>query len=721
MTTGTYPPSGGSGGGGGITNLTGDVTAVGPGSVPATVAAIQGETVTGTTGTGKVVFDTSPTLVTPALGTPSSGNLSNCTGYPASGITGTLGVDHGGTGATTLTANGVLLGNTTSPVTVTAAGTTTQVLAGNTGSAPTFQTLTVGAAGSSPNSGGGSFSGTTLTLQPADSTNPGIISTSAQTIAGAKTFSGGVTFNANITNGQGTSSISGANANLVHTRSYMQLTNAALTSIATAATSGVSVGHEIYIENATGNSVTIINNYGSPGVNQGVFITSTGQDVTLVNGAIIIVLWNGTEWHLVDMVAGSFSGVLPIANGGTNSSTALNNNRVMQSSGGKIQEAAAITTSRALVSDTNGIPVAATTTTTQVNYLSGATGTTGTTTTNLVFSTSPTLVTPTLGAATATSINKMAITAPATSSTLAVADGKTFTASNTLTVTATDGSTAAFGGGGTVDYVALNQYDMNIGNASNVKQPINTNLIGGVQAIAIVQTFTVTIATPGVFSLTSHGYSEGQKIYFTTTGALPTGLSANTAYWVHVVNANSFNVSTTLANLEAATYVATSGSQSGTHSSYSSGLTLTASSMDAVQATKLGLMNYSHGTNYNGGVAPTITLASGGGTLTSVIRSQFLPYQTIDSTWRLKFSAVMQVSSTARTGIAFAVNGVTSKNTSNWLQPIVGYGDAASPVMLAYCAANSSNIMTAEFASATQAFYRFYGDIELNSKPSWAY
>lgn len=66
--------------------------------------------------------------------------------------------------------------------------------------------------------------------------------------------------------------------------------------------------------------------------------------------------------------------------------------------------------------------------------------------------TSPTFVTPTLGAATATSINKMAITAPATSSTLAVADGKTFTVSNTLTFTGTDGSSVNFGTGGTVLY-----------------------------------------------------------------------------------------------------------------------------------------------------------------------------------------------------------------------------------------------------------------------------
>lgn len=72
----------------------------------------------------------------------------------------------------------------------------------------------------------------------------------------------------------------------------------------------------------------------------------------------------------------------------------------------------------------------------------------------LVFGTSPTLVTPTIGVATATSVNKVSITAPATSATLTVADGKTLTASNTLTLTGTDGSSIAFGTGGTVIYAA---------------------------------------------------------------------------------------------------------------------------------------------------------------------------------------------------------------------------------------------------------------------------
>lgn len=47
------------------------------------IAALTDET-----GTGKAVFATSPTLVTPILGTPTSGTLTNCTGFPVGGVSG---------------------------------------------------------------------------------------------------------------------------------------------------------------------------------------------------------------------------------------------------------------------------------------------------------------------------------------------------------------------------------------------------------------------------------------------------------------------------------------------------------------------------------------------------------------------------------------------------------------------------------------------------------
>jgi len=46
--------------------------------------------VTDETGSGALVFATSPTLVTPVLGTPTSGTLTNCTGYPASALSGSV-------------------------------------------------------------------------------------------------------------------------------------------------------------------------------------------------------------------------------------------------------------------------------------------------------------------------------------------------------------------------------------------------------------------------------------------------------------------------------------------------------------------------------------------------------------------------------------------------------------------------------------------------------
>lgn len=100
--------------------------------------------------------------------------------------------------------------------------------------------------------------------------------------------------------------------------------------------------------------------------------------------------------------------------------------------------------SAASLASATGLPIVAGTTGTLTVARGGTGTTTSTGTGNVVLSTSPTLVTPVLGVATATSVNKVAITAPATSATLTIANGKTLTANHSLTLAGTDSTTMTF-------------------------------------------------------------------------------------------------------------------------------------------------------------------------------------------------------------------------------------------------------------------------------------
>lgn len=56
--------------------------------------------------------------------------------------------------------------------------------------------VTLGAVGSTPNANGASLAGQVLTLQPADASSPGVVTTAAQTFAGVKTFSNKIVISA---------------------------------------------------------------------------------------------------------------------------------------------------------------------------------------------------------------------------------------------------------------------------------------------------------------------------------------------------------------------------------------------------------------------------------------------------------------------------------------------------------------------------------------------
>lgn len=354
------------------------------------------------TGSGSLVFANSPTLVSPALGTPSSATLTNATGLPIS-----TGVSGLGSGVATFLAT-PSSANLRSAVTD-ETGTGSLVFSNS----PTFDDdITLGTAGATQgqlilaNTGANP-----VTIQSANATaaNYTLTLPSAAPVNGyyLQTDSGGnLSWAAG--GGGGGGSPGGSNTQIQYND---------------AGAFGASASFAFYISGST--AITTL----------GVGATNTGR----------LTLANSTNTNTVSVESGVNSATWVM----TLPTSAGSAGQVLRTDGSG---------ATSWVSNDPGITVGSTAitggTTGRVLYdNAGAVGELAVTGSgDAVLATSPTLVTPTIGAATATSVNKVAITAPATGSTLTIADGKTLTASNTLTFTGTDSSSVAFGAGGTVAY-----------------------------------------------------------------------------------------------------------------------------------------------------------------------------------------------------------------------------------------------------------------------------
>lgn len=196
--------------------------------------------------------------------------------------------------------------------------------------------------------------------------------------------------------------------------------------------------------------------------------------VTVVKGEKALVAWNGSDFVKI------------ATDNGTGTFTDVNVSGTTTLSGLTASTALALNASKQVVSVTN------------------------TGTGDNVLATSPSLTTPTLGVASATSINKVAITAPATSATLTIADGKTLTANNSLTLAGTDSTTMTFpsanatlaGLGITQTFTALQTFS----GSTSVAAALLTNAkeIATVSATAATGTINYDVTTQSVLYYTTN-------------------------------------------------------------------------------------------------------------------------------------------------------------------------------------------------------------------------
>jgi hypothetical protein len=172
------------------------------------------------------------------------------------------------------------------------------------------------------------------------------------------------------------------------------------------------------------------------------------------------------------------------------------------------------------------------------------TGDTGTVTTTMlaattgsgsvVLATSPTLVTPVLGVASATTVNKVTLTAPATGSTITVADGKTLTASNSITIAGTDAKTLTVSN--SITLAGTDSTTMTFPAISSKIGYLNLPAVGTKTASYTLATADVgkyvQVGTSGAIVIPDATFAEGDivAIFNNTSGNITITCTITTAY-----------------------------------------------------------------------------------------------------------------------------------------------------------------------------------------------